>query len=242
VLAFLERSPNEVELAEFKDNLFDRWSNRLVKKHDLPPPDRDHGLVVQRVDLNEAAASYVSKMAGLEGGTSDKPPLPSLRQTAMEVTRHDLKTGHGESLAPFELLDAYEEAEARGNSSRSEAWAALWNEYVAATARRQCQHWSRGLKELLEVTELVDGEEEASGTDQGSDDLPDGLVVDLSGDRWAALAVADAGTGPAVLLDLAENRLWWAAEQYVALCVASWRTGRARGQPRRADVDELDEF
>lgn len=75
------------------------------------------------------------------------------------MARFDAKSGRGESISPFELLD--------DDSSISPGRrAVLWREYYAATKGRRAITWSRGLKKLYEIGEKTDEEiqDEAAST------------------------------------------------------------------------------
>lgn len=138
---------------------------------------------------------------------------------------------------------AYDEADRVRASSL-----AAWDEYTTATKGRQCMRWSRGLRKLL----LGDGDGDGGGDGDGDgvsdeeldfDEVPDGEFLDgdpdelppipdgpvftfASADEVRAVRAVDRGRGPALLLDLLEQRLWDDARRFAArACERYWWRG-----------------
>jgi hypothetical protein len=215
-LLFFDRALSEADRKELERSIFQRWSNRVVARHGLVAPTAECGVVVRPERRHDGF--YVTKGESSRGN-------PGL---ASEITRHDLKPGEG-SMGPFELLDAYAAAKKGGDTVMQDRWAAMWGEYVAATAGRQCMHWSPGLQEML-WPEVSDGEDRSVRDDPEA--LSDGTVFSFDWHEWAALSVACGGAGPARLLDLLEQRCWEAAERFVACAVAAFeQRGPRVGRP-----------
>lgn len=133
---FLEKAPNQAELAEFEDTIFTRWKNLVTKENDDFMPDQKHGIDCQLVDgTGTVLAAYLSKL---------QEEKTSSWGVAAELTRGDLKEAREHSMVPFELIDA----------GRTD----LWVEYVEATKGRRIITWSKGLKARYEVEEREDEE------------------------------------------------------------------------------------
>ncbi|GAB3632269.1 hypothetical protein GCM10027421_16220 [Microbacterium shaanxiense] len=138
-LMVFERPLSAAELASFEAETFALWA-KAVEKRGGRLPSREHGVKVQRVDGDGAVlANYLSKVQ----------EKASERRTSIgaEIARGDLKRGRGESLAPFELLDAA--------GPGTEQARMLWVEFVTSTQGRRAFSWTKGLRDLL-----LPGEEE----------------------------------------------------------------------------------
>ena len=132
-LMVFERPLSEVELASFEAETFALWA-KAVEKRGGRLPSREHGVKVQRVDGDGAVlANYLSKVQEKAGE----------RRTSIgaEIARGDLKRGRGDSLAPFELLDA--------EGPGTEQARALWVEFVTSTRGRRAFSWTKGLRDRL---------------------------------------------------------------------------------------------
>ncbi|MFT4156731.1 MAG: protein rep [Microbacterium sp.] len=138
-LVVFERPLSAAELASFQAEVHALWV-RAVEKKGGRLPSREHGVKVQAVDGDGAVlANYLSKVQEHAGE----------RRTSVgaEIARGDLKRGRGDSLAPFELLDA--------EGPGTEQARALWVEFVTATRGRRAFSWTKGLRDRL-----LPGEEE----------------------------------------------------------------------------------
>ncbi len=176
--------------------LIDRWRSmvmRVAKKYgdwDIRPDDA-HGIDLQvkhEYKACEKAAEYITKWQADKG----------MAEIGMEIARGDAKSGRAAgSINPFQLLD--EGMLGLSDSQRD----ALWHEYYAATMRRRCITWSRGLRERYEVEEVEDEEIVAA------EDKPEELVEYVAPRRvYERLRK----TAPALLADVLEaaERCDWA--------------------------------
>jgi hypothetical protein len=175
LLLFLEDVPTRSEVAELEAWLAHRWA-AMVERQGLQLPDHDHGCRLELVSSGEGVGQYVAKV-------QEAASVP------LELTRGDLKTSRT-GLVPFELL------EAAGDGERDAL--ALWWEYEAATHRRRCIEWTRGLRDLLGIGEEVD-DAAIVAEDTTTDDS---LLVTLRAEDWHAVC----GAGLDVeLLEAAED-------------------------------------
>lgn len=139
-LLFTDRALSDVEVRVLGDELHGLWS-AYAQRRTGRTPSRDRGIDAQRVDEDgRVLAQYLGKV---QDGT---------RWTASaEMARSDVKTGRGQHLAPFQLLDDDQAGRLPVPARRR-----LWAEYVAATKGRRAVTWSRGLKARYDVGEKSD--------------------------------------------------------------------------------------
>ena len=138
-LVVFERPLSAAELASFEAEVHALWV-RAVEKKGGRLPSREHGVKVQAVDGDGAVlADYLSKVQEHAGERR--------ASVGAEIARGDLKRGRGDSLAPFELLDA--------EGPGTEQARALWVEFVTSTRGRRAFSWTKGLRDWL-----LPGEEE----------------------------------------------------------------------------------
>lgn len=146
-LLFLDGDISEENLGQLKADLFHYWSSAVEALGGKRPTEK--GLDLQQCDKDgKVLARYVGKIQEKKKWTA-----------GAEMARFDAKSGRGESISPFELLD--------DDSSISPGRrAVLWREYYAATKGRRAITWSRGLKKLYEIGEKTDEEiqDEAAST------------------------------------------------------------------------------
>lgn len=146
-LLFLDGDISDEQLKSLRADLFHYWSNAVEKLGGKKPTEK--GLDLQKCDTQgKVLARYVGKIQEKKRWTA-----------GAELARFDAKSGRGESISPFELLD--------DDSSISPGRrAVLWREYYAATKGRRAITWSRGLKKLYEIGEKTDEEiqDEAAST------------------------------------------------------------------------------
>jgi hypothetical protein len=131
VLLF-ERELTDVEVAEFRDWLYGRWSG-VLRKRKLGMITKRYGVDVGRVVAAEGLSSYMAKVEDRWG-------------VGLELARADLKAARWGSRKPIEILADFAET---GESSQL----ALWLEYEAATFGKQAIVWSRGLRSRLDLRE-----------------------------------------------------------------------------------------
>ena len=138
-LVLFERPLSAADVASFEAEVYALWVKAVQKKGGRQP-SRERGVNVRIVgDDGKVLAQYLGKVQEKTG---------ERRATVgAEIARGDLKRSRGESLAPFELLDAEGEGAERARS--------LWIEFVTATRGRRAFTWSRGLRDTL-----LPGEEE----------------------------------------------------------------------------------
>ena len=117
------------------------------------------------------------------------------------MTRADLKQGRAGGRTPFEILDDF-----RWTGDDDDR--VLWREYERATKGRQAITWSKGLRQLLAVTERTD--EEIAAEEIGGEDL---AVID--GDGWRRIVRIPGLTG--LILDQVERGGLPAVNELLAL-------------------------
>lgn len=144
-LIFTARSLSDMEVAAFGDETHTRWA-RYAKKATGRTPNREHGTDVQRVDNDgKVLGKYLSKLQDEGKNKTEK------WDASAELARADVKRGRDDHFVPAELLES--ETDLPAPQRRR-----LWAEYVEGTRGRRAITWSRGLKELYEVTEKSDDE------------------------------------------------------------------------------------
>lgn len=141
-LLFTDRALSDVEVRVLGDELHGLWS-AYAQRRTGRTPSRDRGIDAQRVDEDgRVLAQYLGKV---QDGT---------RWTASaEMARSDVKTGRGQHLAPFQLLDDDQAGRLPAPARRR-----LWAEYVATTKGRRAITWSRGLKARYGIGDRSDDE------------------------------------------------------------------------------------
>jgi hypothetical protein len=146
-LLFLDGDISEENLGQLKADLFGYWSAAVEALGGKRPTEK--GLDLQKCDRDgKVLARYVGKIQEKKKWTA-----------GAEMARFDAKSGRGESISPFELLD-------EDSSIPAGRKAFLWREYYSATKGRRAITWSRGLKKLYEIGEKTDEEiqDEAAST------------------------------------------------------------------------------
>lgn len=133
-LLLLKAPISDEMTAAFMAWIADRWRT-MVTKLGADEPSDEYGFKVRAVGKDgRVLAKYLAKMqehAGVGVGS--------------ELARGDLKSARSQtSLMPFELLDS---------AFNNPEHAALWLDYLDATAGRQCITFSRGLRDLLGLGE-----------------------------------------------------------------------------------------
>jgi hypothetical protein len=147
-----------------------RWQQVAVRSG-LPEPSLEHGC---QIDDGEKAAAYVAKSAwGLES----------------EVTKGHVKKGKRGSRTPFDLLREYQHGDKKAGS--------LWRVYASAFEGRRQLYWSNGLKKLLAIAELSDGE-----IVNKPDDEQSLLLATITDAQWTLIYARHMETA---VLDLAEH-------------------------------------
>lgn len=138
-LLFLDGDITEEQLQALRADLFHYWTSAVEALGGKKPTEK--GLDLQKCDKKgKVLARYVGKIQEKKRWTA-----------GAELARFDAKSGRGESISPFELLD--------DDSSISPGRrAVLWREYYSATKGRRAITWSRGLKKLYEIGEKDDEE------------------------------------------------------------------------------------
>lgn len=171
---------------QFGDEVHGHWA-RHVEKVTGRMPTRQHGVDVQKVDRGgKVIGQYLSKLQ--DEGKREKWGVSA------ELARTDVKHGRGAgSVVPFELLDRDHEI---SESQRH----ALWSEYVTATRGRRAITWSRGLKEMYQVSEMTDEDIIEETESAPARWIADGRGYDALRRRNAVLL--------AHVLDLAEIEAW----------------------------------
>lgn len=133
-LLFLEGTPSPAMQAQWGSWLRNRWADLMEQKTGRRPDDRgDIGVNIKRANSQDIAG-YLTKI--------QEPD-----RVGQEMARSDLKTGRGDSLMPFELLDS------PGRKS-----AELWVDYYRSTKGRRAITWSHGLKDIFGINEVDDQE------------------------------------------------------------------------------------
>jgi hypothetical protein len=179
VLFFVREPLSEADLREWEDTLYERWAS-LVVDHGARLPSRLRAVDVRAAgDDGAVAAQYLTKVQ--EHVSTERAKIGS------EMARFDFKTGRGQSLMPFELLDdrAREEADDDNDAGRR-----LWTEFYRVTKGRRAITWSVGLRDALDL-----------GAERGDQQIVDdaerralrflipGEVYDAIGNEAATLAL-----------------------------------------------------
>jgi len=194
VLVLVEGDPGAEGLAAMSLHFRGKWRKVITAAGYRAPSDL-HGVKIERCESAAEAGLYISK-------TQDG------RSVGNELARGDMKRGRDGHRTPFQIIDDYAE---HGYA----ADLALWHEYENAMPGHQAITWSKGLKQLLAVTERTD-EEIVEAEEDGEVlvliDAPDwriimknpGLEADIldaaeSGGAWAVIGLlADYGIQPSM--------------------------------------------
>jgi hypothetical protein len=133
-LLLLEAPISDAMTSAFMAWVAERW-RKMVTKLGAREPDDTYGMTVRSVGKDgRVLGAYLAKL-------QEKPQ----GKLGAELARGDLKAGRDRgSRMPFELLDTAE---------HNDTDAALWLDYLDATAGRQCIVFSKGLRKLLELGE-----------------------------------------------------------------------------------------
>ena len=138
-LLFLDGDITEEQLQALRSDLFGYWASAVEALGGKRPTEK--GLDLQKCDKEgKVLARYVGKIQEKKKWTA-----------GAEMARFDAKSGRGESISPFELLDDDSEISPARRGQ-------LWREYYQATKGRRAITWSRGLKKLYEIGEKSDEE------------------------------------------------------------------------------------
>jgi hypothetical protein len=152
ILRFLETPPSEIQVKEWSNAQFERWSKALTAKG-LATPMRD----AQDFKLTRNAedlAKYLTKQAHYGG------------KLGMELTSAETKKAKRGGRKPFEVLDDAI-GTPHGNDRR------LWEEYEQASRGKKQTHWSNGLRTMLGIDYDKSDEEIAiSEADQVKETVP----------------------------------------------------------------------
>lgn len=164
-LLLLEAPISDTLASAFTAWVSERW-RKMVTKLGAREPSDEYGFKVRAVGRDgRVLASYLSKIQEKPGG-----------KLGAELARGDLKSGRaGGSRMPFELLDT---AFDRDDD------AALWLDYLDATAGRQAIVFSKGLRVLLGLTEKRTDEQIIAESENGE------LVGLLDGETYDELRKA----------------------------------------------------
>jgi len=139
-LFFVDQLLDDDALARFEGWLHERWVDG-VQQAGARLPSKLRAVDVRRSSGDgTVVAQYLSKLQDGAGAAT--------KSIGAEMVRFDFKSGRGGSLTPFELLDSEHSQDADDDRARR----ALWWEYFKATKGRRAITWSRGLRELLDMT------------------------------------------------------------------------------------------
>jgi hypothetical protein len=175
VLVYLEHDPGAEGLAALHSHVGERW-RRFIVKQGYRPPDRLHGVVIERCTSAAEAGAYIAKT---QDGASP----------GNELARADLKRGRNGHRTPLEILEAF-----RWTGDLEDI--KLWRDYEKATKGHQAITWSAGLRKLLAAPERTD--EEIAAEEVGGE-----VVALLAAGVWRE--VTRIPGLPALLLDEAER-------------------------------------
>jgi hypothetical protein len=175
VLLFLDRDPGAEGLATLAAHIRGRWGAFIVSQG-YRPPDRHHGVVIDRCTSAAEAGAYIAKT---QDGASP----------GNELARADLKQGRNGHRTPLEILEAF-----RWTGVLEDL--ALWHEYEKASKGHQAITWSKGLHQLLAVEDRSD--EEVAAEEVGGE-----IVALIAAETWRE--VTRIPGLPAHLLDEAER-------------------------------------
>jgi hypothetical protein len=187
VLVYVSGQLDARQLADLAVHARKRWGDFIVKAG-YRMPHGQHGVNITRCSSAEDAGQYVAK-------TQDG------RAVGNEMTRADLKQGRAGGRTPFEILDDF-----RWTGDDDDR--VLWREYEWATKGRQAITWSKGLRQLLAITERTD--EEIAAEEIGGEDL-----AVIHGDDWRRIVRIPGLTG--LILDQVERGGLPAVNELLAL-------------------------
>lgn len=154
-LLFTNKPLTKDEGEAMKKDLYRRWSS-LVVQHGGREPTEVRGVDVRRGDKDgKVLAQYLGKMQ--DSHTSTEGEVAPRRKIGAEIARFDFKSGRGQSVMPFELLDG-QAADEHLEDVDARTPGRLWVEYVEATHGRRAITWSRGLKRLAYLTNREDAD------------------------------------------------------------------------------------
>lgn len=185
-LLFLDQAVPADAWDELGAALFTLWADSVVRAGAKRPTEK--GLDLRRLDGDgRVLSAYLAKV-------QDEKRSKSTWGVGAEVARTDVKSGRGQSVTPFQLLDDDTDDYSEDERAR------LWREYYSATKGRRAITWSRGLKKRFDLGEKTDAEvqDEADST----------LLV------WMTSAIAyrrvlrTRPTDLAIALELAEAENW----------------------------------
>lgn len=178
-LWFCSRQLTELELRNFKNQLFDLWYQACLEVG-LALPNRQHGVDIVRAF---SPADYLQKV-----GREQKWGVGA------ELTRsHTKKSRDRKGLTPFDFLRLIAEGH-----EHSDYYAKRFVEYVTAFfGARQC-FWSSGLKQAFGIGDLSDGQLAEQEDDRAQ------LVTTIDREVWKKVLKLPYDARP-VILRLAET-------------------------------------
>lgn len=136
VLFFTDRPLTSTDALEWESLMYGRWADYVVK-HGARLPTQLRGIDVRAADADgTVVAQYLAKV-------QEKDADSRRIGVGQELARFDFKGGRLTSLTPFELLDFPGD-----DAPAQQAWA----EYVDATWGRRAITWSKGLREMCQVS------------------------------------------------------------------------------------------
>jgi len=168
---------------DLKLEIYQLWRKACLR-FDLGEPSLKHGVDVRG---GEYAAKYASKW-GIED----------------EITKAHIKSGRSGSRSPFQLLDSYIDDDKQAG--------ALFVEYTNAFKGSRQLKWSKGLKNLYDISEISD--EELAATQEESAELMG--MIDL--EQWKKILANNRGRrsdNRSIILTLAENGGWGAVQIFI---------------------------
>lgn len=210
-LLFLDRELSTVELDALGDGMFSRWSAGAVKAG-MDAPIRERGVTL-------------SQVSGW-GADTAKMATYLAKGMAQEFTGSATKSGHGQSLTPFQMLDVLGENLAAGVPMDARLLAA-YGEYETGSENLRSS-WSRGAKKALgidyltaeqrremevELFALADLEAPQRPSEQGR------IMVAAIGDNWSVIQ-SDLGVRQSILDAVKREKTAEAAQTTALLLLA----------------------
>lgn len=186
-LIIMDEHLSPQECSGLRKWLADRWMHCL-KKFDL---DTSFAYGVHVTNADSKIAAYIAKYG--------REPIEKEYGIEHEIANAGSKTGSHDLLTPFQLLESYDIGDKRAEG--------LFIEYAEAMSRRHQLVYSKGLRALLKLPELVADEQ-----------LP--LIEDEAPALYTAVEIDQINWTRVLLFDLRGALLWLVA-------VGDWTTLRA---------------
>jgi hypothetical protein len=194
-LIFFEQTPSAETLKDLCGKVFGAW-RAACKVEGLKAGIRAQDLRLFSGNTEQIAKNAGAYVAKNYYSASLSESAERALSLALEVTRGDLKASRSldaPTLAPFELLTALVRDLEVSGGDRDTPTARLmvrrWNEWERATKGRRAHYWSRGLRSLLGLDQVLTDDEAASEETGTKEDA----VLELWGEGWRKLAARRDG-------------------------------------------------